>query len=97
MLSFRVRLERMSQSRYQEIQNSNLAYDKVQHCHILHYTRRNPSTGDIEPYPKWMRSVCPWDESLSKNEWEEIIRPTFTTESLLNEVNKVPQLINNSS
>ena len=60
MTAFRVRLERyrilfvfscsfshgrMSQSRYQEIQNSSSPFDKVQHCQIYHYTRRNPFTG----------------------------------------------------
>ena len=43
-----------------------------------------------------MKSICPWDLSLSKNEWEEIVRPVYTTEALLAEANKVPQLLNNS-
>eukprot|EP01114_Cavostelium_apophysatum_P016334 TRINITY_DN4618_c1_g1_i1.p1 TRINITY_DN4618_c1_g1~~TRINITY_DN4618_c1_g1_i1.p1 ORF type:complete len:299 (-),score=62.47 TRINITY_DN4618_c1_g1_i1:1092-1988(-) len=97
MTAFRVRLERMSQSRYQEIQKSNNPQDKIQHCQIFHYTRRNPDTGEIEPIPLWMKSICPWDVSLSKNEWEQIVRPVFTTESLIAEVNKVPQLINNEN
>lgn len=95
MTAFRVRLERMSQSRYQEIQKSSSQTDKIQHCQILHYTRRDPVSGEISPIVKWMKSICPWDESLSKNEWEEIVRPIFNNEALLMEVNKVPQLINN--
>jgi hypothetical protein len=109
MMAFRVRLERykknishppekkiprMSSSRYQEIIKSDHTFDKTYNCHILHYTRRDPLTNEIEPIPRWMRSINPWDSKLSRNEWEEISRPVYTNEQLLNEVAKVPQLIN---
>jgi len=97
IMGFRVRFERMSQSRYQEISSSSSEFDKIHHCQILHFTRRNPVTLEIEPIPKWFRSICPWDESLSSNTWEEIRRPTYTNDQLLQEVEKVPQLINNKN
>ncbi len=96
MMAFRVRLERMSQSRFQEIDMSKHPYDKLYNGHIIHYTRRDPKTGEIEPIPKWMKSICPWDLSLSSNEWEEIHRPIYSADQLLAEVARVPQLINNS-
>jgi len=96
MTAFRVRMERMSQSQYQEISNSDHPHDKIHFCQALHYTRRNPETGEIASIPTWMRSICPWNPQLSDNEWEVIARPTFTTTQLLAEVNKVPQLVNNS-
>lgn len=96
MMAFRVRLERMSQSKFQEISDSMLSQDKLYNGHILHYTRRDPETGEIEAIPRWMRACCPWDLSLSKNTWEEVNRPVYTTEQLLEEVCKVPQLINNN-
>jgi len=95
MMGFRVRLERMNQSRYQEIVNSTNPKDKLNNGQILHYTRRNPTTGEIAPVPMWLRSICPSDPSISTN-WEEICRPAFTNEELLIEVSKVPQLINNN-
>jgi hypothetical protein len=85
----------MSSSRYQEITNSDHPWDKTFNCHVLHYTRRDPTTGEIEAIPRWMRSINPWDNNLSRNEWEEIHRPVYTNDQLLAEVYKVPQLINN--
>jgi hypothetical protein len=86
----------MNQSRYLEINTSSNPHDKMYNGHILHYTRRNPETGEIEPIPKWVKSICPWDSSLSRNEWQVIERPVFTTEQLWAEVLKIPQVINNS-
>lgn len=95
MTAFRVRLERMSQGRYQEIERSTHPHDKIQHCQILHYTRRDPETGEIAAIPQWMRSICPWNTELSSNMWLPVQRPTYTNEQLWEEVAKVPQLINN--
>jgi hypothetical protein len=33
-----------------------------------------------------MRSVCPTDLTLSRNEWETISRPSFSNEDLLAEI-----------
>lgn len=35
----------MSQSRYQELENSKSTFEKIHHCQIFHYTRRDPFTG----------------------------------------------------
>ena len=85
MWAFRVRLERMSQERYRELHDSKDPKDRILNCQILHYTRRNPPRegGYIEPYFNWMRSVCPTDTKLSRNEWEEIKRPSYKNEELL--------------
>jgi len=96
MQAFRVRFESMSQSRYQEVDKSNHPYDKINHCQVLHYSRRNPVTHEIEPIPRFLKSVCPWDTSLSKNEWEVVARPTYSNEELMAEVQKIPQLVNNN-
>jgi len=91
----RVRLENMSQSRFRELEQSSHPWDKLHRCQILHYSRRNPITGSIAPEPTWIKSSCPWSPHLARNEWEEIKRPTFTNQQLLEEVEKIPQLINN--
>lgn len=93
--AFRVRLERMSQRRYQELQHSDDPRDRMYNGQILHYTRRDPETGEIAPYPTWFRSAVPWDSSLGRSEWDQIVRPVYTNAQLLEEVNKVPQLVNN--
>lgn len=91
----RVRLERMSQIRYTELDRSKHPFDRIHNCQILHYTRRNPETAELSPYLDWFRSVCPWDLSLSSNKWQKIVRPTYTNEDLLAEAESVPRLINN--
>jgi NAD+ kinase len=91
--TFRVRLERMPQSVYAQLHKSKNEFDKIHNCQIIHYSRRNPKTGELAPHLNWRRSICPWDLSLSRNEWEEVVRPRFTNEDLMAEVNKVKRLI----
>lgn len=96
MSAFRVRLEGLTQSQFRAIEKSNDKMDKMHNGQILHYTRRDPRTGQIRSHPKWMKSICPWDLSLSKNEWEPINNSLMTNDDLLDEVNRVVQLINPS-
>jgi hypothetical protein len=42
----------MSQARFQEISDSSHPHDKMYNGHIIHYTRRDPTTGEIEPIPR---------------------------------------------
>lgn len=93
MLAFRVRLERMLQSRFQKLDQSRDPFNRIHNCQILHYSRVNPKTNEIEPYMNWMRSVCPWDMSLSSNEWTQIKRRTFSNEDLLEMVEEHPRLV----
>jgi NAD+ kinase len=93
MWAFRVRLERMSQKRYHELDESKDPKDQIYNCQILHYTRRNPGTNELAPYLNWFRSICPSDLRLSRNSWETIVRPKYSNEDLLAEVEKTPRLI----
>lgn len=95
MWGFRVRLERMSQSRYCELETSRDSVHKIHNCQILHYTRRDPESGKLANHLNWLRSICPWDISLSDNEWRLIERPKYSNQDLLNDVQKYPQLIKN--
>ncbi|MEK7464481.1 MAG: phosphoglycerate mutase family protein [Patescibacteria group bacterium] len=83
MLGFRVRLERMSQEHFREMESSNKKFDRIHNCQVIQYTRKDPSSGKIAPYLNWMRSVCPSDTTLSSNEWEEIKRPKYKNDDLL--------------
>ena len=70
---------------------------KLSNCQILHYTRINPTTGEKDPYLRWRRSICPWDERRSWNngEWIEINTPTYNDQELLQEVEKYKRLLPN--
>jgi len=96
MRAFRVRIERMSQRRFRELEDSTDDRDKLWNCQIIHYTRRDPQTGIVAPNFYWVRSICPWDTSLSWNVWQPIHRPTYSNNDLAAEVKLVPQLINNN-
>jgi NAD+ kinase len=92
MWGFRVRLERMAQERYRELDQSHDPTIKIHNCQILHYTRRDPGTGQVAAHLNWMRSVCPWDPGLSRNEWEVIGRPSYTNGGLLAVAERSPRL-----
>lgn len=72
----------------------NTKMNKINNCQIVWYTRRDPERGSIASSYNWVKSVCPWDLSLSSNSWKYIHRPAFTNEDLLQIIHKVPQLVN---
>eukprot|EP00027_Filamoeba_sp_ATCC50430_P007973 CAMPEP_0168547362 /NCGR_PEP_ID=MMETSP0413-20121227/3993_1 /TAXON_ID=136452 /ORGANISM="Filamoeba nolandi, Strain NC-AS-23-1" /LENGTH=391 /DNA_ID=CAMNT_0008577605 /DNA_START=63 /DNA_END=1238 /DNA_ORIENTATION=+ len=94
MWAFRVRLERLSQIRFHQLQNSKDPRDAIHNCQILHYTRIHPQTGEVFPYFRFMRSVCPWKPEYS-TDWLEFERPVYSNDELLASVNTVPKLVNN--
>jgi NAD+ kinase len=93
MWALRVTLERMPEEKYKELHISKHPFNHIHNCQIIHYTRRNPETQDLATHLNWMRSVCPWDTTLSSNVWQQIIRPKWTNEQLREIVEKTPQLI----
>ncbi len=93
MWGFRVRLERMSQTKFRELDLSTDPRDRIHNCQVLHYTRCNPDSGELLPYLSWVRSVNPFDPTLSSNEWRAIQRQRYTNSDLLNRVAIVPQII----
>ncbi len=93
MWGFRVALERLSPQRYAELDLSKSPFDRIHNCQILHYTREDPLTQELVSSYRWMRSIYPMDLSKSRNMWEEIVRPAYTNERLLELVSKTPRLI----
>ncbi len=89
----RVLLERIPLDRYRLLDESKDPKDRIHNCQILWYTRRDPVSGKLAKYFKWMKSVCPWDLSLSHNEWREIERPRFSDEELLARAEAIPQIV----
>jgi NAD+ kinase len=66
MWAFRVRLERLSQMRFHKLYKSKNPKDRIHNTTILHYTRIHPKTGEIFPYFRFMRSICPWKPEYSR-------------------------------
>lgn len=76
-----------------ELDASTNPQDHIDNGHILIYTRQDPETKRLAPHLNWMKSISPSNPKANRDEWEEIIRPTFTNEDLLEAVSKVPQII----
>ncbi len=92
MWAFRLRLERLTPERYRCLDQSRNPHDKIHNCQVLHFTRRDPETGAVATHLDWLRSVCPWDASLSSNEWQPISRTRYSNEELMNVVEQTPPL-----
>jgi broad specificity phosphatase PhoE len=91
MLSFRVLLERLSQTRFNGIYNSRDPHDHIHNCQVLHYTRQNPADAtDVRSHSMWVRSVCPGDLTQSSNDWRPIVRARYSNAELLREAEAVP-------
>ncbi|GAM17271.1 hypothetical protein SAMD00019534_004460 [Acytostelium subglobosum LB1] len=95
MWAFRVRLERLSSIRFHQLQASNDPRDQIHNTSILWYTRVHPKTGEIYPYFRFLRSVCPWRPQYSAPGWLEFDRPIYTNDELMESVRTVPRFVNN--
>lgn len=92
MWALRTMIERMSVDRWMKLLATPKPGDRIFNCQILHYSRRNPETGQLANHLDWLRSVCPATPSNSSPSWEKIIRPRYTNEELLASVNTVQPL-----
>jgi len=97
MWAFRVRIERLSQIRFHQLQNSDDPKDSIHNTQILHYTRCHPVTGEVYPYFRFMKSVCPWRPEYGSEKWLEFERPIYSNEELLASVQTVPRFVNNKT
>jgi NAD+ kinase len=96
MWAFRVRLERLSQIKFHQLTKSDDPKDKIHNTTVLHYTRIHPKTGEVYPYFKFLRSVCPWKPEFSWDGWMEFDRPMYSNEELMESVSNVPRYVNNT-
>ena len=92
MRAFRVLLERMPQERFREIVLNQKGYG-VHNCEIMHYTRRDPDTGNIADHANWMRRVRPNDTPIWNTGWQTIERPKYSNEDLLEIVAPSPAIL----
>jgi NAD+ kinase len=95
MWAFRLRFERLSQITFREMQRDPQVHDRVHNCQVLQYSRRCPESAKLFPDFRFMRSVCPWDLSLSTNEWQHIDRSGGLSDAeMLTEVEQFPRMYN---
>lgn len=83
MWAMRTQLERMSIQRYRDLSTSRRVTDRIHNGQILWYSRRDPDSGKVSSFFTHYMSVCPWDLSLSTNQWEKIERSIYTNGMLL--------------
>jgi len=95
MWALRVRLERLSQIRFAQIQASKDPKETIHNSQVLHYSRIHPVTGEIFPVFRFLRSVCPWKPEYSTEGWMEFERPMYSNEELLTSVHTVKRYVNN--
>lgn len=93
MWAARFVLEGLTQEQWRGLLLSDDPCDKIHNGQVLHYSRRDPETGSCSDMLEWMRSVCPWDPSGSRDEWRRIQRPNFSNEELLASVEAIERLI----
>ena len=70
--------------------------DKIHNCQVVHYTRHldpEDARSALANSPQYRRSVCPWDQSLSRDEWQKIERPVYTNEEMLEGLDYYPTFV----
>eukprot|EP00941_MAST-03F_sp_MAST-3F-sp1_P000586 g586.t1 len=101
MWAFRARLERMTQMQYRDIENRRSMRDHLHPGQVLHYSRRDPISGELNPFFSHVRSACPWleeegdcpSEHLPPSGWKLIKRPVCSNNELLHQCDAVQPVI----
>lgn len=93
IIAFRSVIERIPVERL-----AQMVDEVVPNAGLVHYTRKDPVTGEITPNFSWVRLICPWDLKMEKGgerwdgSWKKIDRPEYSYEDLLARVAKLPQI-----
>jgi len=95
MKSIRLRLDSLRQSEWGCFQ-TDPDY-RTYNCSLVHYSRRNPVTGDVHSRLNFVRTICPWDLSKTTGKWKQLPRISFSNEELLGLVNNVPRFVDDPS
>lgn len=93
MESLRIIIERISQMDYRAKVAEPPARHVLHFCSVLHYTRRDPQTGEVAPSYRWMRVLTPWlGKRYMPRGFERIEEKIYGNEELRKEVSTVPYL-----
>lgn len=90
MWALRYMLERMTVDSWVELGRSVEPGVRIDNCQVIHFSRRDPSTGAISPHLDWWRSISP-SNMLNSHDWKLVNRPTFSNAELLALVEKLPK------
>jgi len=66
---------------------------KIHNGQVIHFSRRNPTSGTIDDGVRWWRTICPWDISVTDGRWQPITKRRFSNAELLQQVNQYERLI----
>jgi len=91
MKAMRLRIERLKQAEW--LCFSTDADYKSWNCSVVHFSRRNPITGDIHSRLCYVRSVCPWDLSRASGVWKYFSWKGMTEAQLTETVNLIPRIL----
>ena len=65
----------------------------MHNCQIVQYSKTNPYSKKSEKTIKWVRSICYWDMTKSRNNWIEINKnKTIKIEDLKEIYENIPKL-----
>ena len=93
MEAIRVRIENISQADFVKKIANCPVNEQLNYCSVLHYSRRNPRTGEIVPKYSWFRVVTPWmGKHFTKEGFSSIQQIHYSNEDLLAEVSNIPRL-----
>jgi NAD+ kinase len=87
--AFRARVEDMSQRDFLAWHSD--PSEKIANGEIVHYSRRDPETGDVSERFAWRRTAVPSDESRSQL-WHHIAGRRYDSAGLLSAVEESPRL-----
>jgi len=85
-------IERLPIQEMDRLLGSEDPTDRIHNCQVIHYTRRDPESGTLSEHLDWVRSICPWDTSLTSDAWRSIERKTYSNEDLLAMASRYPRL-----
>jgi broad specificity phosphatase PhoE len=85
-------LERLTPDEWVRLDNDKSR--TIKNCSFLHYTRRNPKTGELSYRYNWVKQVNTQDPSLSPDngDWREIVTTKFSDQDLLRDMDNYPPL-----
>lgn len=87
MRPVQLELEHLGHDDFIRLDESDDPADKIHNCQIFWYTRRDPDTLKLERALVARRSICAMG-AVGDTGWRRIVRPKFTNEQLLKEVER---------
>lgn len=90
MAVIRVVLERKSLHDFHDMWND--PNSDIGNCSVLHYTRRDPSTGELSRYLEWVRLVSP-NQNGGCFDWQKVVRRRYTSAELIALAERYPRII----